>query len=96
MALMEGWEQHAICGFIKLLFTSLTSQGQLVGGSVAWHTETEYARINRQNKEEVKLPRLEHNGNTFVPTALSEFLELRKQEARFPLYPHPLARETSE
>ena len=67
MALMEGWEQHAICGFIKLLFTSLTPQGQLVGGSLAWHREPEYTRINRQNKEEVKLPLLEHNGNTFCP-----------------------------
>lgn len=88
---MEGWEQHAICGFIKLLFTSLTSQGQLVGGSLAWHTEPEYTRINRQNKEEVKLPPLEHNGNTFLPTALSEFLELTEQEPMRPLCHHPLA-----
>lgn len=76
MALTEGWEQHAICGFIKLLFTSLTSQGQLVGGSLARRTEPEYTRINRQNKEEVKLPPLEHDGNTFVPAALSDFLGL--------------------
>ncbi len=68
---MEGWEQHAICCFIKLLFTSLTSQGQLVGGLLAWCTEPEYTRINRQNKEEVKLSQLEHNGNAFLPTALS-------------------------
>lgn len=65
---MEGRERHAICGFIKLLFTSVTSQGQLVGGSLARRTEPEYTRINRGNKEEVKLPQLEHNGNTFLPT----------------------------
>lgn len=70
---MDGWEQHAICGFIKLLFTSPT-QGQLVGGALAWHTEPQYTRINRQNKEEVKRPPLEHSGNTFLPIALSEFL----------------------
>ena len=84
---MDGREQHAICGFIKLLFTSLTSQGQLVGGSLARRTESEYTGINRQNKEEVKLPQLEHNGSTFSPTALSEFLKLTKQEATFPLLP---------
>lgn len=50
MALTEGWEQHAICGFIKLLFTSLTSQGQLVGGWLAWYAEPECTRINRQNR----------------------------------------------
>lgn len=55
---MERLEQHAICGFIKLLFTFLTLQGQLVGGLLAWHREPEYAGINRQNKEEVKLPLL--------------------------------------
>lgn len=93
---MEGREQHAICGFIKLLFTSLTSQGQLVGGLLAWHTELEYARINRQNKEEVKLPPLEHNGNTFLPTALSGFLEQTKQEGTFPLCPHPLVQEKND
>lgn len=71
---MEGREQHAICGFIKLLFTSLTSKGQLVGGLLPWHTGPEYTRINRQIKEEVKLPMLDHNGNTFCSTALSEFL----------------------
>lgn len=38
----EGREQHAICGFVKPLFTSLTSTGQLVGG---W-LELKYMRIN--------------------------------------------------
>lgn len=54
MALTERLEQHAICGFIKLLFTFLTLQGQLVGGLLAWRTEPEYTGINTQNKEEVK------------------------------------------
>lgn len=83
MALMEGWEQHAICDFIKLLFTSLTLQGQLVGGSLVWCTEPEYTTINRRNKEEVKPPQLDHNRNTFFLTAFSEFLEMTKQEAMF-------------
>lgn len=87
---MEGREQHAICGFIKLLFTSLTSKGQLVGGLLTWHTGPEYTRINRQIKEEVKLPLLEHNGNTFPSIALSEFLDLTKLEVMSPPVHYPI------
>lgn len=49
-------ERRAICDLCKLLFTSLTLQGQLVGGSPVWCTQSELAGINRRNKEEVKPP----------------------------------------
>lgn len=50
MALMEQRGRRALCGPIKRLFTTLTSQGQLVCGSLAWHREPEYSRINKENK----------------------------------------------
>lgn len=71
VAFLEGWEQHVICDFIKLLFTSLAWEGQLVGGSlVVWCTELECARINRLNKEEGKPPKLDYKRNTFLPSTV--------------------------
>lgn len=94
MALVERLKQHAICGFIKRLFTSLTLQGQLVGGSLAWHTESEYTRINRQNKDKVKLPLLEHDWNDFSFSLDYSVLDTDiSEEPHFPLCFHPLPNE---
>lgn len=44
---MEVWKQEAICGFLQLLFISLTSRGQLV----SMCTQPEHTRINSTAKK---------------------------------------------
>lgn len=65
-----------------------------MGGLLARHTESEYTEINRQNKEEVKLPPLEQSGNTFLLGALSGSSEPPERGAELPLRRRSLAPET--